>query len=81
MAKVVITKLEGARARDVSTTGSTVKRKRVIDGGGAKTISTVDAGSPNFGNDLTLVFARNVARARQENKRVTGAADRFPAKG
>lgn len=80
MAKVVITKLHGATARDVDTKVSSVKRKRVIDVLGSKMISTVDAGGANFGDDLTLVFTRNVARARQENKRVTGALDRVPAK-
>jgi hypothetical protein len=80
MMKVEIKKLSGATARQVGAKASTVKVKRISNAEGSKRISTLDAGNPNFGDDLTFVFGRNVARARRENKRVTGALDRVPAK-
>ena len=45
-----------------------------------RTVRTLDGQSKTFASDLTYVFARNVARARRENKQVTGTLDRLPAK-
>lgn len=36
-------------------------------------VLTLDANSATFSDDLTLVFRRNVARARRENKRLFGS--------
>ena len=80
MVKVEIRKLSGATARQVGAKAATVKVKRVSNANGTKLISTLDAGNPNFGDDLTFVFGRNVAKARRENKRVTGTLDRVPTK-
>ena len=44
-------------------------------------IHGLDIGSATFPADLTAVFRQNVAKARRENKRVTGSVDGAPAKG
>lgn len=43
--------------------------------GRAVRVLTLDANSPTFLDDLTVVFRRNVAKARRENKRLFGSAD------
>jgi len=81
MAKVVIKKLSGSTARQIGAKPAGVTRKRVSTADGtSKTILTLDAGSETFDSDLTYVFGKNVAKARRENKRVTGATDIAPAK-
>lgn len=53
-----------------------VKEKRVKSSSGKIiTLRTIDSDSQTFGNDLKYVFERNVAKARRENKKVTGASD------
>ena len=82
MAKIVVTKLKGATARKVGSKGAAVSEKRVRDQGGKlRTVLTLDTRSKTFGDDLTYVFGKNVAKARRENKRLTGAADRAPVEG
>jgi hypothetical protein len=82
MAKVVITKLEGARPRDIPAKGSAVEVRRVaVTDGKTITLRTLDSGSDSFGKDFTRVFGANVRKARAENKRVTGSPDSAPAKG
>lgn len=81
MAKVVVLKLADAKNRKAATKSASVGEKRVRDAAGqVRTVRTLDGQSETFGTDLTYVFARNVARARRENKQVTGAVDRIPAK-
>jgi hypothetical protein len=79
MTKLVVAKLAGSRA---GTAGATVVEKRVRDAASGKmlTVRTIDAQSDTLGRDLNFVFARNVAKARRENKAVTGVADRAPAR-
>lgn len=79
MVKVVFKKLRGATARKAGATAA-VEEKRVRNPDGSRVIFTIDTGSKTFDQDLTYVFGRNVAKARRENKRVTGALDRVPAK-
>ena len=43
-------------------------------------ILSIDANSPTFGNDLSAVFERNVAKARRANKRKFGSPDRVAHK-
>ncbi len=43
-------------------------------------VLSLDANSETFSDDLAVVFARNVARARRENKRLFGSASGFRAK-
>jgi hypothetical protein len=38
-------------------------------------ILSIDANSPTFGDDLKIVFRRNVARARRETKKRFGSPD------
>lgn len=78
MAKVVIKKF-GAPKDGIG--GTAVKERRVRDAatGKFKVVRTVDASSETIGRDLHYVFRRNVAKARRENKIVTGAADRAPS--
>lgn len=79
MAKVVITKLKAKTAREIGPAGGAVTTKRVDDGSGRyTTLRTLDSGSESFGRDFTRVFGANVKKAREENKRLTGAPDRAP---
>lgn len=81
MAKVIIKKLAGAK-RKSATRPETVGQKRVRGSDGElRTLRTINAGSKTFGSDLTYVFSRNVAKARRENKRVTGTTDVVRVKG
>lgn len=80
MAKIVTTRLQGKTARQIGAKGAAVTIKRVAKNGGIKSLRTLDAGSDSFGRDLTWVFGANVRKAREENKRVTGAPDRVPDK-
>lgn len=81
MAKIVIAKRKGQRSSGIALSDTSVLRKRVRDAkGGRKALRTLDTSSSTLDADLTYVFGRNVAAARQENKRVTGVADVAPAK-
>lgn len=77
MAKVVVKKFGSAKvgARDTAVT-----QKRVRDAGTGQflTVRTIDAQSKTLGKDLSYVFSKNVAKARRENKAVTGVLDRAP---
>jgi hypothetical protein len=78
MAKIVVASLKPKAGQGKSS----VVEKRVRDADGQmKTLRTVDAGSATFGNDLLYVFGKNVAKARRDNKRATGAMDRVVRKG
>jgi len=78
MAKVVIASL---RSRSGGREATSVAKKRVLDAAGqVKTLRTLDIGSSTFGRDLEYVFGKNVAKARRENKRMTGASDGVVAK-
>jgi hypothetical protein len=81
VAKVVYTKLDGATAREIGAKGAAVGIRRVGKNGQITSIRTLDSGSESFGKDFTRVFGANVRKAREENKRVTGAPDRAPSKG
>ena len=79
MAKVVYTPIK--RVKPGTRTGSLPKKRvRSPDGESFLTIHSVDADSPTFGDDLSDVFRENVRKARRNNKRLTGSADRVPAK-
>lgn len=72
MTKVVFARMPKAR----KGAPATVAEKRVrTQEGQLRTVRTVDADSPSFGDDVTYVFTRNVAKARRDNKRVIGAND------
>jgi hypothetical protein len=79
MPRIIVRKL-----RDKAGTGragSSVVTKSVHKPGGERIkILSVDANSPTFGNDLTIVFERNVAKARRANKKKFGSPDRVAQK-
>ncbi len=77
LAKVVVSKLNPP----ARTENGSVTAKRVRDSEGKlRTIRTLNVGSATFGDDLTYVFRKNVAKARRENKQVVGSTDLVPAK-
>jgi hypothetical protein len=82
VAKVVYgTRLNASTKPGKGRKGPAVTEKRVYDAdGNLQTVRAMDARSENFGGDLRYIFERNVAKARRDNKRVTGAADVAPAK-
>jgi len=66
-------KANGARA------SRPVAEKRVRDTAGqVKRLRVLDIGSETFGDDLQYVFGKNVAKARRDNKRITGTSDVAP---
>lgn len=75
MAKVVIGDLQRPKSR-----GSLTVRRIRNEAGELKTIPTVDLSRETFGEDLRRVFARNVTRARRENRKAFGSSDLVPAK-
>ena len=74
MTEVVVTRLKSKPHGRGAAASVTEKRVRDTDGQ-VKTLRTLDAESPTFGEDLQYVFSRNVAKARRDNKRVTGTTD------
>ena len=79
MAKVIIKKLAN---RKRASQPETVGQKRVrSENGKFLTLRTVKTESKSFGSDFSYVFGKNVAKARRENKRVTGSTDVVPVKG
>lgn len=79
MAKVVIASLN--RKPRTGRQALKVAVKRVRDPQGQlKTVRTLDADSQSFGEELLFVFGKNVAKARRDNKKVTGVTDLVPAK-
>ncbi|RUY20517.1 hypothetical protein EN978_36325 [Mesorhizobium sp. M7A.F.Ca.US.001.04.1.1] len=74
MAKIVVAALRQKSKRQPK--GSSVTEKRVRSTGGQTTIMrSLDAESRTFGEDFQYVFSKNVAKARRDNKRATGATD------
>ena len=74
---VVLTKQQ----RSLAKASASVTTRRVREGDKTQVLTTLDLGSPTLTDDLTYVFRRNVAKARRENKRLTGAVDSAPTNG
>jgi len=55
------------------------KRLRTADGKMVPVLS-LDANSATFIDDLAIVFKKNVAKARRENRRIFGSPDGLRAK-
>jgi hypothetical protein len=78
MAKVVYKNLKLDRTGKAAARA--VGKKRIGGLGGWRTVHTLDAHSKSFDEDLQYVFSKNVAKARRENKRLTGSSDIAPRK-
>ena len=77
MAKVIFKRLKAGRS--TGPAARSVGKKRVSKAeGGWKTVRTLDANSSSFEEGLRYVFAKNVAKARRDNKRVVGKTDIAP---
>ena len=73
MTDVVIRKLPGKKAGRKAKTS--VREKHLRDSRGRTVrVLALDANSVTFSDDLAYVFARNVAKARRENKKLFGSA-------
>jgi hypothetical protein len=71
MAKVTVRKLT------LATGEGEVRDKRVFTPTGEKaSVPAIDANSDSFSADLHRLFKRNVAKARKENRKLFGSADR-----
>jgi hypothetical protein len=79
MPRIIVKKLGGkVGARQAQ---SSVVSKSVHKPSGERVkILSVDANSPTFGNDLRIIFERNVAKARRANKKKFGSPDRVAQK-
>jgi len=79
LSRMVVREIRPTKPTKSDTTS--VRNKQFFDADGRRrTCLVLDAHSPTFSTDLLLVFRRNVARARRENKRVLGVADYLPTK-
>jgi hypothetical protein len=75
MADVIVRDLRRGKSGRNRLAGSVrEKRMRTSDGKSVRVLS-LDANSGTFIDDLTTVFAKNVARARRENKQIFGSPD------
>jgi hypothetical protein len=78
MTRILVRKLNGRPSRRGR---SSVVSKSVHKPNGERVrILSIDANSPTFGNDLSAVFERNVAKARRANKKKFGSPDRVAHK-
>lgn len=78
MADVVIADLPKKRTRRQK---GSVREKILRDSEGRSVrVLSIDANSATFSDDLTLIFRRNVAKARRENKKLFGSANGFRPK-
>ena len=77
MAKVIVKNLRGGKP---GVRSAATQKSFVDEGGRRRHIWTVDASSGTFGEDLLVVFTKNVRKARRDNKTIVGAADLAPKK-
>ena len=56
------------------------KKRFKVSSGKYAQVAVLDANTASFGSDLLKVFTENVAKARQENRRLFGSPDRVPEK-
>jgi hypothetical protein len=79
MTRIIVRKLNGkVGARHART--SVVSKSVHKPSGERARILSVDANSPTFGSDLSIIFERNVAKARRANKKKFGSPDRVAQK-
>jgi hypothetical protein len=78
VAKVIVRKLGNKAAKRGR---SSLSEKRLFNSEGKLVkVLTIDSNSSSFSSDLHLVFQKNVAKARRENKKRFGSADRVRQK-
>lgn len=77
MTKVIVGNLNAKKARGAKSVA--LKRVRAADGS-LRTVRTLDGASSTFTEDLRYVFGRNVAKAREDNRKIIGVADVAPRK-
>jgi len=76
-----MTDITVAQIKKPKTRKGSVRQKVLRDSKGrAVRVMALDANSTTFSDDLTLVFRRNVAKARRENKRLFGSPSGFRPK-
>jgi hypothetical protein len=79
MTRIIVRKLNGKVG--AQRVRSSVVSKSVHKPSGERVrILSVDANSPTFGSDLSIIFERNVAKARRANKKKFGSPDRVAHK-
>jgi hypothetical protein len=72
--KPVLTKLSAKKKAAIK--GANLPKQRVRDESGQiRTVYKLDAGSGRFDVQFSKAFSLSVAKARKENKRVTGSPD------
>lgn len=72
-------KKKATLAAKKSTPRSVSKKRFKAASGRYAQVAVLDANTASFGADLLQVFRNNVARARKENMRLFGSADRAPS--
>lgn len=78
MTRILVRKLNGKPSK--RGRNSVVSKSVHKPSGERVRILSIDANSPTFGNDLSAVFERNVAKARRANKKKFGSPDRVAHK-
>jgi hypothetical protein len=73
MVKVVVRKLDAknGKRREAPPARTAVRDSK----GKVSHFFTIDVNGPTFENDLTFVYKHNVAKARNENKKLFGSRD------
>lgn len=79
MTKPVLKKTPDKKKKAISS--ATLQKQRITDENGqVRTIYRLDAGSGRFDVEFSKAFRLSVAKARKENKRLTGSPDVARAK-
>lgn len=71
MTDITVQRVYGANRAGKKPKGVTNKRVTTPDGDQV-TVRSIDANSPNFGEEFLYAFSRNVAAARRRNKEILG---------
>jgi hypothetical protein len=79
MTRIIVRKLNG-KAGAAHARSSVVSKSVHKPSGERVRILSIDANSPTFGKDLSIIFERNVAKARRANKKKFGSPDRVSQK-
>ena len=79
MTKPVLKELPAGKKRAIKA--AALKKQKVVDENGrVRTIYRLDASSGRFDVEFSKAFSLSVAKARKENKRLTGSPDVGPPK-